>query len=131
MKQEFKLRDYDWNVCIYYAVDLNHKREIMDKLVILAPDQDTKKQIETNLNKATKDTGFTYSNFIKKVSIVVIHKASNLGEFINTYEHEKNHLEMHICEALDINPYSEEAANLSGKIGELIINDFLRAMVQI
>lgn len=131
MKQEFKLRDYDWNVCIYYAVDLNHKREIMDKLVILAPDQDTKKQIETNLNKATKDTGFTYSNFRKKVSIVVIHKASNLGEFINTYEHEKNHLEMHICEALDINPYSEEAANLSGKIGELIINDFLRTMVQI
>lgn len=40
-------------------------------------------------------------------------------------EHEKNHLEMHICEALDINPYSEEAAILSGETAMQILNEAL------
>jgi hypothetical protein len=39
-----------------------------------------------------------------------------MEEFINTYNHEKNHVEMHICEKLDIDPYSEEAAYLSGDL---------------
>ena len=49
-------------------------------------------------------------------NLILIYKASSIGEFLNTFEHEKNHLEMHICEALDINPYSEEAADLSGDL---------------
>ena len=61
-------------------------------------------------------TGFCYSNFANRCSVIVVHKASSIGEFINTFEHEKNHLEMHICEALDINPYSEEAAHFSGDL---------------
>lgn len=36
-----------------------------------------------------------------------------------------NHLEMHICEALDINPYSEEAAILSGETAMQILNEAL------
>lgn len=32
---------------------------------------------------------------------------------------------MHMCEALDINPYSEEAAILSGEIAMQILNEAL------
>ena len=74
---------------------------------------------------AELDTGFIYSSFYKQRSIIVVHKASSVGEFVNTFVHEKNHLEMHICEALDINPYSEEAAILSGEIAMQIINQIL------
>ena len=66
-----------------------------------------------------------------KCSIVVIHKASSIGEFINTFEHEKNHLEMHICEALDINPYSEEAAHMSGDLAQLILEEALYSIVEL
>lgn len=76
----------------------------------------TMESIRRNLDNAAEDTGFTYSSFDKKCSLLVIHKSSSVGEFVNTFEHEKNHLEMHICEALDINPYSEQAAHMSGDL---------------
>ena len=87
--------------------------------------------IKRNLSNAELDTGFAYSSYDKQCSIVVIHKASSIGEFINTFEHEKNHLEMHICEALDINPYSEEAAHMSGDLAQLILEEALYSIVEL
>jgi hypothetical protein len=45
---------------------------------------------------------------------MVINMSTSMDEFVNTYNHEKNHIEMHICDELNIDPYSEEAADLSG-----------------
>ena len=45
---------------------------------------------------------------------MIINMSTSMDEFINTYNHEKNHIEMHICEAYNIDPFSEEAADLSG-----------------
>jgi hypothetical protein len=77
------------------------------------------------------DTGFAYSNYEHKWSIMVIHKASSVGEFINTFEHEKSHLQMHLCEALDINPYSEEAAHLSGDLSQSVLEEALYSIVEL
>ena len=38
---------------------------------------------------------------------------------------------MHICEALDINPYSEEAAPLSGDLAQKIIEEALYSIVEL
>ena len=54
-----------------------------------------------------------------------------LTKITNTFEHEKNHLEMHICEALDINPYSEEAAHMSGDLAQLILEEALYSIVEL
>ncbi len=124
-KQEFKIKKYDWKVTIYYTVDEQQKTEILNKLKELNPNEETFERLKNNLLNADLDTGFIYSNFYKQVSLIVIHKASSIGEFINTFEHEKNHLEMHICEAIDINPYSEEAAILSGELSMQILNEIL------
>ena len=99
--------------------------EIVTELKELQPDKETFEKLERNLMNSELDTGFIYSSFYKKFSLIVIHKASSIGEFINTIEHEKNHLEMHICEALDINPYSEEAAILSGDTAMQMLNEAL------
>lgn len=124
-KQEFKIKKYDWKVTIYYTIDEQQKTEILNKLKELNPNEETFERLKNNLLNADLDTGFIYSNFYKQVSLIVIHKASSIGEFINTFEHEKNHLEMHICEAIDINPYSEEAAILSGELSMQILNEIL------
>lgn len=79
----------------------------------------------------TTNTGFAYSSYHKRCSILVIHKATSVGEFINTFEHEKNHLEMHICEALDINPYSEEAAHMSGDLAQIIFEKALCSIIEL
>ena len=38
---------------------------------------------------------------------------------------------MHICEALDINPYSEEAAILSGELAMQMINEALYNIAEV
>lgn len=125
LRQQFKIDKYNWQVAIYYTVDEPQKTEIVTELKELQPDKKTFEKLERNLMNSELDTGFIYSSFTKKCSLIVIHKASSIGEFINTFVHEKNHLEMHICEALDINPYSEEAAILSGEIAMKIVNNIL------
>lgn len=131
IRQHLDLNEYDWCITIYYTVDSSQRREIIEKLRELECDEDTLKAITSNLKKSGEDTGFTYSNYEKQCSIIVIHKASSVGEFINTFEHEKNHLEMHICEALDINPYSEEAAHMSGDLAQLILEEALYSIVEL
>lgn len=129
MKQQINLSKYNWEITIYYTVTEPQKREIISKINELHCDSSTLSSIESNLKNAKLDTGFTYSSYDGRCSIVVIHKASSIGEFINTLEHEKNHVEMHICEALDINPYSEKAAHMSGDLAQHILEDALCSLV--
>lgn len=131
VRQHLNLSKYDWCITIYYTVDGTQRREIIEKLKEMGCDNETMKSITKNLERAGEDTGFTYSNYERQTSIIVIHKASSVGEFINTFEHEKNHLEMHICEALDINPYSEEAAHMSGDLAQLILEEALYSIVEL
>lgn len=130
-RQQLKVRKYDWNVIIYYTVDEEQKTNIVTELKELQPSRETLDKLERNLMNAELDTGFIYSSFYKKYSIIVIHKASSIGEFVNTVVHEKNHLEMHICEALDINPYSEEAAILSGELAMQMLDEALCNIVEL
>lgn len=131
MKQSFKIKKYNWSIVIYYTVNDVESKEIIDKLEDLHCNSKTLESIKRNLDDTKIDTGFAYSSYNKQYSIVVIHKASSIGEFINTFEHEKNHLEMHICEALDINPYSEEAAHMSGNLAQLILEEALYSIVEL
>lgn len=131
VRQQFKMDKFDWDVTIYYTVDEDQKMEIFGELMRLECDKNTLDSIVKNLDKARNDTGFTYSSFKHQCSIIVIHKASSIGEFINTFEHEKNHLEMHICEALEINPYSEEAAHMSGYLSQMILEKALYSIVEL
>lgn len=131
MRQNFKIDRYNWSVIIYYTTNDTEKKEILDMLEGLDCESNTLSSIKNNLSKSAIDTGFAYSSYNKQCSIIVIHKASSIGEFINTFEHEKNHLEMHICEALDINPYSEEAAHLSGNLAQLILEETLYSIIEL
>lgn len=94
-------------------------------------DRRTLESIKFNLDRAAVDTGFTYSNFEQQKSILGIQKALSIGEFFNTFEHKKNYLLMYICEALDINPYSEEAAHLNGDLSQQILEEALYTIVEL
>lgn len=131
MKQQFKVNKYGWWVTIYYTIDDEQKSEVIECLEKMGCDRKTLESIKSNLDRAAVDTGFTYSNFEQQKSILVVHKASSIGEFLNTFEHERNHLEMHICEALDINPYSEEAAHFSGDLAQQILEEALCSIVEL
>lgn len=131
MKQHITLLNYNWSIDIYYSVNNDEIQDIITELKEYNCNKSTLESITNNLNNKCLDTGFAYSSYNDNKSIIVIHKASSIGEFINTFEHEKNHLLMHICEALDINPYSEEAAHLNGDLSQQILEEALYTIVEL
>lgn len=57
---------------------------------------------------------------IMHLSYTIINNASTIVEFLGTFNHEKNHIKMHICKTLHIDPFSEEASILSGNLAKSI-----------
>lgn len=118
------LEKYDWEVeCIINNSD-EDVQKILCKLDKLDCGQSVLEKSYENLIYWI-NSGLAYSNVKERKSLMVINKSISMDEFINTYNHEKNHIEMHICEELHIDPYSEEAAHLSGDLAELLFSKML------
>ena len=54
---------------------------------------------------------------------MVVGLTSSPAEFLNSFDHERKHLEAHIAQAYDIYPYGEEIAYLSGDIAQMLVED--------
>ena len=52
LRQQFKIRKYDWDVVIYYTVDEKQKTEIVTELKELQPDKETFEKLERNLKRS-------------------------------------------------------------------------------
>lgn len=124
---ELYLDKIAWCVECFITTDDSLLKEILEKLEDLGCSQNTINRAEVILYDQI-DSGFTYSNLKTKKSLMVINKSSSMEEFINTYNHEKNHIEMHICEAFGFDPYSEVAADLSGCLAQKLFNAMLIQM---
>ena len=113
-------KPYDWEVEVYVILKDCYINIIIDSLKE-CPQSEIQQAF---LNLTTKiDSGFIRT--FNRKSVIVINKPSNLEEFVNIYNHEKNHLEMHICEEFNIDPHSEEAAVLSGNLAKCLFNSLV------
>ena len=63
-----------------------------------------------------RDTGFTYTDFDRKKSIVGISLTTSNEQFFNTLVHEAKHVQSHICMYYNVAEDSEAAAYLIGYI---------------
>jgi hypothetical protein len=113
-------RPYDWDVEVYVILKDCCINKIIDSLRD-CPESEIQKAF---LNLTTRMNSGFVKTFDKR-SIVVINKPITLEEFVNVYNHEKNHLEMHICEAYNIDPHSEEAAELSGNLAKCLFSSLI------
>ena len=96
---ELYLDKIDWCIECFITTDNSQLEEIMFKLENIGCSKHTIKRARQILSEQY-DSGFAYSNLNERQSIMVINKSTSMEEFVNTYNHEKNHIEMHICEAL-------------------------------
>lgn len=62
------------------------------------------------------NSGFTYTNYEKRLSIVGIGRASSKSQFLNTIVHEAKHIQSNICTYYDVPEDGEQAAYLIGYI---------------
>lgn len=111
---------YDWEVEVYVVLNNCYVDQIINSL----KDCSQSEMQKAFLNLTTR----VNSGFIKtfnKRSVIVINKPLTLEEFVNVYNHEKNHLEMHICEEFNIDPHSEEAAELSGNLAKYLFHSLV------
>ena len=125
LRQTIKIPKYDWEVVVYYnTVCLDCIYKSLDRINCTKIDE-----MMNFIEKGDLNTGCIYSNYGMKKSVIVIGKADSFAEYMNTVEHEKNHLEMHICKKYNIDPFSEEAAELSGYLGQLFLNKALSNII--
>jgi len=101
------IQDYDWVIHFIFE-DIEY---YLYKLNI---------QLKDDINY-----GIVKSNLLENTSLLIINKHNSIFEFIDTLNHEKNHIEMHICEKYNINPLSEEASYLSGLLSKSIIKSLM------
>lgn len=95
IKQLFHIKDY-WTVAVCYNADLG----------------------EIN-------SGFTRTDFSKRLSIVCIGIADSAAEFLNTITHEVKHLQSHLCRYYDVPEDGEDAAYLTGYLIAKMSDAFL------
>lgn len=117
-------KPYDWDIDIYIVFRDYNIDTILDSLKH-CPESELQRAF---LNITTRINSGFIKTFDRK-SIIVINKPTTLDEFINIYNHEKNHLEMHICEEFQIDPYSEEAAILSGELAKCMYGALMNKLV--
>ena len=118
---ETYLTKYDWIIQLYILTNKDTKKHIFNILDKINIDNKYKQAI---LNKFINfvDCGSVIHNISDRISIIFIGQQSKIISYIDTIAHEKNHVEMCICNQLDINPESEEASYLSGYIASKLLN---------
>lgn len=116
--QDIYLPKYDWSITVYYAVNCYYTEEILGELEDYNPSNFEYNQIKSLMESCELNTGFTFTSYTKKKSLVVIGLTSYPEEFQNTFDHEKGHLAMHIAQYYHMNPYGEECQYLTGEIGK-------------
>ena len=118
LRQTIHLSEWDWTIYAYYSVAGHYYTdEIMDRLVSLGCRGRNLQRAYTNLSSGKVDTGLTYSNLLKRETVMVVGYASSGAELFNSLLHEMRHVEEHIAKANHIEPYGEPVAYLTGELG--------------
>lgn len=118
LSEKIVLDKYDWTIYAYYHITKYNIEEITDKLVSVGCKGEILKDAKEHMSASKLNTGLTYTNGNKRCSIVVVSKASEPAQFINSISHETFHVVSHIIKSENIDFLSEEAAYLYGDLAQ-------------
>lgn len=116
IKQNIYLKEYKWYVTVFYNTSIDNLNDIINKLKEMDISKNDLYLAYENIIDNKINTGFIYTNFKKRETLITIGKANSKEEFINTVVHEANHLQSHIATYYDIDEKGEEVSYLIGDI---------------
>ena len=122
--QKIFLKKYNWKVVVLYDATENNTDEIKAILSEICDNRNTIESSVRYIKKGEYNTGFIYSNYIDKASLIVIGRADSKRQLINTITHEANHLQSHIATVFNLDEKGEEVGYLIGYIMETMFNVF-------
>ena len=107
---------WDYNVKCFFAVSEYWVDEIMEELFFLQIDGENAKRAYDNLSSGELDTGLCFANPSLREAVIVVAKASNPSEFINSVSHENHHLASYVAKQFDLDPTGESVAYFAGEL---------------
>lgn len=122
--QRFYIDKYDWQVMVLYEVGSSDTNIVMRMLEYICSDNDIINSAYENVSNGKPNTGFTYSDYDKQLSFMVIGKTTSIREALNTIVHEANHLKSHIATVYGIDEKGEEVCYLIGNIVKTMYDVF-------
>ncbi len=114
--REVHIEGAEWTAHFYFAIDTYWESEILARLRAMGASRQVTSKIARSMHDNKLDTGFTYSKPAKRESIVVVGRASNGGEFLNSTTHEIRHLVDDIAKTDAMPMCGEGVAYLTGDI---------------
>lgn len=122
--QRFYIDKYDWQVMVLYEVGSSDTNIVIRMLEYICSDNDIINTAYENVSNGKPNTGFTYSDYDKQLSFMVIGKTTSICETLNTIVHEANHLKSHIATVYGIDEKGEEVCYLIGNIVKTMYDVF-------
>ena len=122
--QRFYIDKYDWQVMVLYEVGSSDTNIVIRMLEYICSDNDIINTAYENVSNGKPNTGFTYSDYDKQLSFMVIGKTTSIRETLNTIVHEANHLKSHIATAYGIDEKGEEVCYFIGNIVKTMYDVF-------
>lgn len=118
-RSTFYIQRYDWHVTIYYGASTEDSNTLLRDLEQSGCAGAFLRTAKEQLESGNLNTGLTYSNFDRHLTIISIGRASSPMQLLNTLQHEQRHLETHIAKTFHLDPFGEEICYLAGHIAEL------------
>ena len=119
LRQQLYIKKYDWIVYVYYAVDAYYIDEIMTQLYRIGCPYGFMLQAYENMSANKLNQGLTYSNYERRMTVMVIGLASSPAEYENSIQHELRHLVDNMVEALRLKP-GEPPGYLTGEVAMMM-----------
>lgn len=116
IEQGFYIGKRDWWVMVYYDVRTSDDlRKVEGALMASGCPYDMLESAVENLKGWNR--GYTFSNFDKRTSVIVIGKATDASQMFDSIVHEMKHLAEHIGEYYGLDSREELSAYLQGEVG--------------
>ena len=116
LRQRIYIKDYDWQVIVFYESDYHDANNILWELDEIGVDEYTYIKASNNLRMGKKNTGLTYTNMEERTSVMVLSHATSKEEFANTWFHELFHCAVHIAKANGLSLTGEDVAYVGGEL---------------
>lgn len=117
IRQRLNIEECGWVVDVFYSVNRYSCREAIHRLREIDCPMRRMKRIIEKINTELWNYGVTYSK--NKKTVIIISECTSDREFMNTLEHEKQHLIGHIIDYYNVKSSSEDAGYLAGYIGAM------------
>lgn len=112
--QGFTIGNDDWSFEVYYDVWPHNLYDIYETLVLSGCASDDANNACNALSEY--DSGYTFTNFGRHKTVMVISHATDAEQMYDTIQHETRHAADNIGEYYGLPPRGEESAYLQGEI---------------